>query len=77
MTKMEKRRRVARAKRIPANKRAAVTRAEFNRAIAQLNERAEIMNDLRHNQEMQFQRLAQLQAEVDLLRRAFEKGRGN
>lgn len=74
-TKKQNRRRVGRAKRIPVSERIDVTRAEFNRAIAQLNERAEIMNDLRHNQEMEFQRLAQLQAEVDLLRRAFEKFR--
>jgi hypothetical protein len=42
-----------------------------------LNERSEIINDLRHNQEMQFQRLAQLQAEFDLLRRAFDKSRAS
>jgi hypothetical protein len=76
MTNKTKRRRVGRAKQIPVSRRIDVTRAEFNCAIAQLNERTEIINDLRHNQEMQFQRLAQLQAEVDLLRRAFEKARG-
>jgi hypothetical protein len=67
------RRRVGKAKRIPVGKRMDVTRAEFNRVIAILNERGQIVNDLRHNQDMQFQRLAQLQAEMDLIRRAWEK----
>ena len=35
--------------------------------------RGEILNDLRHNQDVQFQRLAQLQAEMDLIARAWEK----
>jgi len=77
MPKKTKRRRVAPAKPIPVGRRTHVTRTEFNRAIALLNERAESFNDLRHNQDMQFQRLAQLQAEVDLLRRAFEKSRAS
>jgi hypothetical protein len=77
MTKQPKPRRVRRAKPIPVSRRVDVTRAEFDRVIAQLNERSEIINDLRHNQEMQFQRLAQLQAEVDLLRRAFDKSRAS
>jgi hypothetical protein len=72
MAKKPKPRRVRRARSIPLAKR-IVTRAEFNRVIAILNERGEIINDLRHNQEMQFQRLAQLQAEMDLIRRAWEK----
>jgi hypothetical protein len=67
------RRRVGKAKRISVGKRMDVTRAEFNRVIAILNERGQIINDLRHNQDMQFQRLAQLQAEMDLIRRAWEK----
>jgi len=52
-----------------------LTRAEFNRVIAILNERGVIINGLRDNQEMQFKRIAQLQAELDLLRRAWEKMR--
>jgi len=73
MPKKSKRRRVRRAPRIPVAKRVDVTRAEFNRVIALLNERGEILNDLRHNQDVQFQRLAQLQAEMDLIARAWEK----
>jgi len=52
-----------------------LTRAEFNRVIAILNERGVIINGLRDNQEMQFKRIAQLQAELALLRRAWEKMR--
>jgi hypothetical protein len=73
MPKSTERRRVRPIRRIPVASRIDVTRAEFNRVIALLNERGEILNDLRHNQEVQFQRLAQLQAEVDLIRRALDK----
>lgn len=47
-----------------------VKRKEFNDVIDRLNERAELLNSIVRNQEIQFQRIAQLQAEVDLLRRA-------
>lgn len=73
MPKKSKPRRVRRAPRLPVGKRVDVTRAEFNCIIALLNERGEILNDLRHNQDVQFQRLAQLQAEMDLIARAWEK----
>jgi hypothetical protein len=75
MAKKTKPRRVGRARPIPLAKRIDVTRAEFNRVIAILNERGNILNDLRHNQDMQFRRLAQLQAELDLLRRGWERSR--
>lgn len=66
--------RVRRARRIPPVRRAAVvTRAEFNRLIARLNERAEIINDLQRHQQVQFQRIAQLQAELDLIKRAWSR----
>jgi hypothetical protein len=73
MAKKSKPRRVGRARTIPLAKRMDVTRAEFNRVIEILNERGGIINDLRHNQEMQFRRLAQLQAEVDLIRRGWDR----
>jgi hypothetical protein len=68
-------RRIGRAKLIPVSRRVDVTRAEFNRVIAILNERGALINGLRDNQEMQFKRIAQLQAELDLLRRAWERMR--
>ncbi|PYR62559.1 MAG: hypothetical protein DMF91_06265 [Acidobacteria bacterium] len=54
-------------------KRTDVTRAEYNRIIEVLNERNEILNGLRHNSDIQFQRIAQIQADVDLIKRALEK----
>jgi len=62
-------RRTRRARRIPKGQRVDVTRAEFNRVIDILNERGEILNALSHNQDLQFKRIAQLQAEVDAMRR--------
>ncbi len=73
MAKKPKPRRVRKARHIPVGKRMDVTRDEFNRVIEMLNERGTIMNDLAHNQEVQFKRLAQLQAELDLIKRAWER----
>lgn len=73
MTTRPRARRAGPAKRIPVRTRAAVSRAEFNRLIAQFNERADIINALRADQDIQFTRLAQLQAELDLIRRAWER----
>lgn len=73
MPKKRSRRRVGEAKRIPLRKRMDVTRSEFNAVIALLNERSEIVNDLRRNQDIQFQRIAQLQAELDVIARAWKK----
>ena len=73
MSKKPGHRRVREAKRIPLRKRMDVTRAEFNDVVALLNERGEILNDLRRNQEIQFERIAQLQAELDVIARAWKK----
>ena len=75
MSKKPVRRRVREAKRMPLRQRMDVTRAEFNDLIALLNERGEILNDLRRNQNIQFERIAQLQAELDVMARAWEKFR--
>lgn len=53
---------------VPPHKRVDVTRAEFNRIVDLLNERGGIIDELLHNQEIQFKRIAQLQAELDELR---------
>lgn len=63
------------AKRMPLRKRMDVTRAEFNDLVEIVNERGELLNDLRHNQDIQFKRIAQLQAELDVIARAWEKFR--
>jgi hypothetical protein len=73
MAKKPKPRRVRRARPIPVGNQVDVTRGEFNRLIELLNERAAIMNSLAHNQDVQFKRLAQLQAELDLMKRAWER----
>jgi hypothetical protein len=62
--------------------RADVTRAEYNHIIDILNERSEILNALReglealrHDSDIQLQRIAQLQADLDEMRRASTKTR--
>jgi len=75
MAETSNRRRVKRAKRIPLGSQVDVTRAEFNRVVEILNERGAILNDLRHNQEIQFRRIAQIQAELDEIKRAWERVR--
>jgi hypothetical protein len=75
MPKKRTRRGVGRPKPLAGTRHAAVTRKQFNDLVALLNQRGEIMDDLVRNQEIQFKRLAQLQAEMDLLRRALDKFR--
>ena len=50
-----------------------VTRAEFNRVIEILNQRIELINTLRRDVDIQFKRTAQLQADIDDVRRAWMK----
>ena len=46
-----------------------MTRAEFNNIIEVLNHRSEIINELRRELEVQFTRIAQMQSELDDVRR--------
>jgi len=57
-----------------------VTRGEYNRIIDTLNERTVILNEFRNAigalqqaSEVQFKRIAQLQAEVDHMKRAWSR----
>lgn len=50
-----------------------VTRAEFDRAIDLMNQRGDILEALRVNQEVQFTRIAQIQAELDAVKREWEQ----
>ena len=66
----------ARVLRRSALRRKGVTRAEYNYIIAVLNERKGILDALRdavtgleHVTEIQFKRIAQLQADIDALKR--------
>ena len=64
------RRHVRKVKTLVKGRRVGISRAEFNGLIDLLNERGETLNALLHNQDIQFQRIAQLQAEVDLMKRS-------
>jgi hypothetical protein len=66
MTPKSDRRRV---QRIPKGRRVDVRRDEFNQLVDLLNERGELLNRLLQDQQIQFRRIAQLQAEVDRLKR--------
>jgi hypothetical protein len=58
--------------RISKDRRADVRRDEFNRLVDLLNERGELLNALIREQRIEFERIAQLQADVDRLRREWE-----
>jgi hypothetical protein len=69
---------------VPKDGAATVTRAEFNAVIAIINTRGDIINDIKSRLEasdqeirrildIQFQRIAQLQAELDEVRRAWTR----
>ena len=47
--------------RIPKARRFDVSRDEFNRVIDLLNQRAEIVDEMRRDLDIQFKRIAQLQ----------------
>jgi uncharacterized coiled-coil DUF342 family protein len=47
-----------------------VTRAEFDALISSLNERGEIINEIQRNLQTQFTRIAQLQHELDDLKKS-------
>jgi hypothetical protein len=64
---------VPRIARIPKLKRREVTRAEFNHLVDVLNERAVVLNDIQAALEVQFTRIAQLQAELDEVRRTSQQ----
>jgi len=65
---------------VPKSRRIDVTRAELDRVIDLLNERGAIVNDIREHVErntreleVQFTRLAQIQADLDSLKRMSAK----
>jgi hypothetical protein len=62
-----------RVRRIPKGRRINVRRDEFNRVIDILNQRGELLNTMVRNQEIQFQRIAQIQAELDLIQKTRAK----
>jgi len=62
-----------RVRRIPKDRRVTVRREEFNQLVDLLNERGELLNELMREQRIQFKRIAQLQADVDHLKRDCER----
>src|SRR5689334_8144152 len=72
--------RIRKVRPVPKSRRIDVTRAEFARVIDLLNERGAIINEIREHVErntrdleVQFTRLAQIQADLDLLKRMLAK----
>jgi ABC-type transporter Mla subunit MlaD len=71
---------IRRAPKIPKSRRNDVTRAEFDRVIDLLNQRGKIINDIlqqveknTHNAEVEFARFAQVQADLDQIKRTLAK----
>jgi dsDNA-specific endonuclease/ATPase MutS2 len=71
---------IRKAPKIPKSRRNGVTRAAFDRVIDLLNERGKIINEIRQqvetntrNAEVQFARIAQMQADLDSLKRTLAK----
>jgi hypothetical protein len=62
-----------RVQRISKSRRVEVRRDEFDQLVDLLNERGELLNALIREQRIQFERIAQLQADVDRLRREWER----
>src|SRR5712691_3358384 len=76
------RRRSPKAVRLRASalRRTDVTRAEYNRVLDILNERGESLralrqglHDVRHDSDIQFKRIAQLQADLDRIVQALDR----
>jgi len=62
-----------RVTRIPKGRRIDVRREELDALIDLLNKRGEILNQIIREQEIQFQRIAQMQADLDVLKHALAK----
>jgi len=74
------RRRGNRIPRIPKARQTGVSRDEFNRVIEMLNQRGKVLEEygnalttIRRDLDVQFRRIAQLQAELDQIKQAWAK----
>jgi len=56
-----------------ATKRVDVTRREFNDVIDLLRVRGEVIQEIQRALDVQFQRIADLQAELDAMKRAWQR----
>jgi hypothetical protein len=59
--------------RIRKGRRVDVRRDEFNELVDLLNERGKLLNVLIEEQKIQFERIAQIQAQLDLLKREWAR----
>lgn len=59
--------------RIPKGRRMDVRREEFDRLIDLLNERTDLLNRLLQDQQIQFHRIAQIQAQFDSMQQALAR----
>jgi hypothetical protein len=57
----------------PGRRRDDVSRAEFNDVLVLLRERGEIITRLRHDLDIQFRRIADLQGELDRIKHAWQR----
>ena len=68
-----------RIRRIPKSRRRDVTRGEFNALVDRLNERSTLLDsihaEIQRALEIQFQRIAQLQVELDEVRKRNGSGK--
>jgi hypothetical protein len=55
-------------KRLPKSRHVSVSRAEMNRLVDRLNERGDVLNRVLEAQRIQFERIAQIQAELDVMK---------
>jgi hypothetical protein len=65
------RRRTRQVRQIPKGRRIDVRRDEFDRVIDILNERGELLRSMLRDLEVQFQRSAEMQRDLDLVKRAW------
>jgi len=55
-------------KRLPKSRHVSVSRTEMNRLVDRLNERGDVLNRVLQTQRIQFQRIAEIQADLDLMK---------
>jgi hypothetical protein len=59
--------------RIPKGRRVAVGRQEYNHLVDMLNERGDALNRILADQRIQFERIAQIQAEIDRIKQVLAR----
>jgi hypothetical protein len=65
-----------RLKPVPAKSR-VLRREEFDRLVDLFNMRGELINELRHDLDIQFKRMAQMQSELDDMQRTLQRLAGS